>query len=437
MCIISDHRPSSRSFTHPKARITPTFQSTIVEDRYAGISSRLPAELFRPIIGYITHPPTLHAIALTCRFLLPDAQKQLYANIPATPSFSLSDSKYSSRSSSPTFAAAAAPQMHIAFLHTITSYNPALALLVKFYHSPSIVSYNESPLWDLTIRGLRMMHNLKHLHFRAFGGHPAAAELLWGCKFRLETLIWGSHSDESAFGRVLQEQDALRELYLECRDDSGSVNSIALAACSSLTALGGNRTTVEALLPGRGVRRLAWVPDLEDDNSLPLIGMEKALGELTTLSFGGYFSRPGLERVVYQLRGLEVLELVGLNDVAEISLMKHIKNLRELVVSCRGGSPVFPIPLQDRELVVQNLFSDCPKLLCIDIAHSWQNVDEIKYQRWIRGEDRPLIMMMEELSVLVVLAIRSDTNLRSKRAPFELIVSDSKCTESLAAVNAS
>jgi hypothetical protein len=73
--------------------------------------------------------------------------------------------------------------------------------------------------------------------------------------------------------------------------------------------------TLEALLPGRRVENVEWVPELEDDTGsgrMPQIGAE--LGHLKELSFGGYFARPHFEHIVEYLDRLEKLELVGLLD---------------------------------------------------------------------------------------------------------------------------
>ena len=249
----------------------------------------LPPELFRTVFESLDgHRPTLFNLSLCNKFLREDAERVLYAELDE---------------SSATNAA-----LHIAFLSTITR-SPRLAALVRVYHSINIVHYCESPLWDLLKQALKAMSGLKILHFRTFGGHPAG-ELLIDAACSLERLHWANHSEGSAMSTVLAQQKQIRYLYLESR--RGTV--FPQGCIPHLNELAGNRVTLEALLPGRYVRTVSWVPELQDvafgSSGVPRI--EGELGNLVTLSYGGYFARPHLGLVVDHLYRLEKLELVGL-----------------------------------------------------------------------------------------------------------------------------
>jgi hypothetical protein len=250
---------------------------------------RLPPELYRPIFQHLDgHRPTLFALSLCSRYLREDAERELYTTLDES--------------------SAADTSLHIAFLATVTQ-NHRLASYVRVYHSINIVHYQEAPLWNLVYQALRCMHGLKVLHFRMFGGHPAA-ELLLGAPFQLERLHWANHSEGGTMTTVLEQQQRLKYLYLESR--RGTI--FPPICCPDLKELSGNRVTLEALLPGRRVEAVAWVPELQDANfgSGGVGQIEVELGNLKVLSFGGYFARPHFGLVAEYLRRLEKLELVGL-----------------------------------------------------------------------------------------------------------------------------
>ncbi|KAF9474395.1 hypothetical protein BDN70DRAFT_320202 [Pholiota conissans] len=337
---------------------SPTYTS-------AHTTPRLPAELFRPIIALLKdHRPTLYALCLSTHLLQHEAERHLYADLDES--------------------TAADTSLHIAFLSTITR-NPRLAQLVQVYHSINIVHYQEAPLWVLLSQALRRMDNLKVLHFRMFGGHPAA-ELLLGAPFQLERLHWANHSEGSAMAAVLAEQQHLLYLYLESRRDT----TFPPTCCPNLKELSGNRVTLEALLPGRHIEDVAWVPELQDanfGNGGGVNHLEKELTNLRTLSFGGYFARPHFGLVVDYLGRLEKLELVGLLS-DELMLLKRLAPLQHLIFSFKWGSrhlqPI-PVDFSQRQRLVEELFAWCPNLKCVDIAHEWTTVADIWYQRWARG----------------------------------------------------
>ncbi|KIM35757.1 hypothetical protein M413DRAFT_32222 [Hebeloma cylindrosporum] len=364
----------------------------------------LPLELLRPIIEQVddTDAHTICSLLFTCKLFQHEAERRLYHTPnPASPSNLRS------------------PSTHVAFLSTIIK-NQRLASLVHTYTLNDVVSYGENPLWDLVKGGLRAMVNLKVLRFRAFAGEPCA-EILDGCAFRLERLHWGSHSDEVTMMRsVLPQQPNLRELYIECTSrtvegylsDCGAAGTTgegrnrfqsffpADGCCPNLHWLGGNRTTMELFLPNRDIRKVSWVPGLDDANDDPLPELVvRALGRVETLSFGGYFTRPPLTSLIDHLRELRVLEIIGLHTIEELQMMPRLPHLRELVISLQWGNMRIPLPdLEDRRRVVGDLFAGCGCLEVVDFVSSWVLVREIWYQRWRRGDLGPRgVLLLNEV----------------------------------------
>ena len=348
----------------------------------------LPLDLFRPIIEEIDDKNTICSLLLTSKTFQHDAERRLY-HTPNPPIPSPS------------------PSTHVAFLSTITT-NPRLASLVHKYIFNDVVTYGENPLWDLAKLGLRAMVNLKVLHFRASAGHPAA-EILDGCSFQLEYLHWGSHSDEVAMKRILPQQPKLRDLYLEC--DSTIVETFLSAThlpaffgddcCPDLHWLGGNRTTMELLLPRRNMRNISWVPALDDSNADPIPdSVAQALGRVETLSLGGQFMRPSLRILVDHLRQLRVLEIIGLvsSGEKELLMITRLPNLRELVVSSQRSVMYIPFPnVVDRHQFIQHLFVKCQQLQLVDLVYSWLAKDESLYQRWKRGDENPKVLFSKDV----------------------------------------
>ncbi|KAF8176063.1 hypothetical protein BJ912DRAFT_1063998 [Pholiota molesta] len=338
---------------------------------------RLPPELFRPIFKHLDgHRPTFFALSLCNRYLREDAERELYTRIDAS--------------------LATDPSLHIAFLTTV-SQNRRLASYVRVYHINSIVHYRKAPLWNLLYRALRCMTGLKVLHLRVSGGHPAA-ELLLDVPFQLERMHWGNHSEGWKMTTVLEQQQHLRYLYLESEEGT----TFPLICCPHLKELSGNRGTLEALLHGRRVENVEWVPELDDDTGsggVSQIGAE--LGHLKGLSFGGYFARPYFGHIVDYLERLEKLALVGLLS-DELLLLKRVKPLRELVISFHWGSRDLSIPREtdQRQRLVEDLFSWCENLLCVDIAYeSTTHTTEIWYQRWTREttQSSPIMVSPTEI----------------------------------------
>jgi hypothetical protein len=256
---------------------------------------RLPPELFRPIFEHLDgHRPTLVALSLCNRNLREDAERELYTSLDGS--------------------SAEDTELHVAFLTTVTQ-NRRLASYVRVYHSRYIVDYYKKvPMWNLLYQALRCMDGLKVLYLQMYGGYDLA-ELLLDVPFRLEKLSWANLSDGGKMVTVLEQQQDLKYLYLESQVGA----TFSPMCCPNLKILGGNRDTLEALLPGRRVENVDWVPQLEDDTGIGGMSQIKAeLGRLKVLSFGGYFARPDFGHIVDYLERLEQLEVVGLGIDAEV-----------------------------------------------------------------------------------------------------------------------
>jgi len=248
---------------------------------------RIPPELIRPIMEYIKDKTCLFSLAITCKAFQFDAERLLYNSVT---------------------------QYRDIFTHTIflTSINTAQRLppLVKEYAVDSIVHRRDAILWGLLQSALKKMINLKILNFREFSGQPSA-DLILNAPFRLEKLYWGSHSDEEAMRVILAEQKDLKSLRLNCNEET---RPYSLDACPNLTFLWGNRYSIEALLPGRKVISLSWVPDLDDSINDPVSGLEMEFSQIKIMSFGGYFRRPSLSMIAHMLTSIELFELIGCDE---------------------------------------------------------------------------------------------------------------------------
>lgn len=317
-------------------------------------SPTLPLELFRPILEELhlqSDLTTLSSAALACQTLRYESQGWLFRSpMGLGPAAAGRVGRVLRDGGAKYFKRVKDGRMHVEFLMTIASCslkdtsnllwgprrskyaNPHLARYVKSYSLDSIVEYQENPLWSLLLTTLPMMSNLKSLTFRAFGGHPAAKELLANCTFQLNYLDWGCHSDEAGISTFLLGQQELRHISLNCdsllnrtlRQPSTSISIYSGATpepvcLQKLASIEGSRAVIESLLPTRSVTSLSWVPQMEDDISEPVDHLNEELGKLKSLSFGGYFARPHLRLVAPYLKSVEVLELVGLHDL-DVSL---------------------------------------------------------------------------------------------------------------------
>ncbi|PPR02033.1 hypothetical protein CVT24_011181 [Panaeolus cyanescens] len=378
----------------------------------------LPLELYRPIfeeLHFQSDFPTLSSAALVCRSLRYEAQSWLFRGpmglgpvAAGHLGIALSDR------GAGYFKRVKDSRLHVKFLMTIVSSsnarkrlwssccsiyaNPHLARYVKSYAIDSIVEYQENPLWSLLLAALPMMVNLKSLTFRAFGGHPAAKELLAGCTFQLTYLDWGSHSDEAGIGAFLLGQRELRHVSLHC-DSLLDINShqphtspshsdrLSATGCiQKLASVEGSRAVIESLLPTRNVTSLSWVPHLDDALSAPVDHLSEELGKLKCLSFGGYFARPHFRLVAPYLKSVEVLELVGLHDLDELNCLASLPALRELIISLQWGSSRLPVPTNPtvRAEIIASLFKGSKKLERVDVVYEWRKQNEIWYQKWMK-----------------------------------------------------
>ncbi|KAF9473497.1 hypothetical protein BDN70DRAFT_997605 [Pholiota conissans] len=332
------------------------------------VALTIPVELFRPIMRALgVDRRALAVLARSCRFLYAEAMGPLYNSI--------------------TDSSASDADLHTAFLSSLTD-APHLGSLVSVYHSVGIIHHEQSAMWGLLHRAFGCMTNLKTLHLQTYGRIPASA-LLLNAPFQLEHLYLGTNAEGWPIATVLQQQRALRYLYLQVQAGV----SFPLACCPDLKELAGNRDTLEGLLPGRRVEHVVLVPAfinfMEERSDWDVeYSIAPALMNIRTLSFGAFFDRPNLCVIVNHLTQLEQLELVGLLE-NELFLLEQIPSLRELVVSFNWGSSFIPIPAdaQYRQHLVGGIFASCPNLRYVEIAcERGADNSEVWYERWSRDE---------------------------------------------------
>lgn len=252
-------------------------------------NQNLPLELLRPIIEHLNDDlPSLLAVSLASPALRVEGQRLLFRT-------ALSENV----------------DVHIKFLTVITS-STHLGHFVKEYHQVDLLDaeHKQEPLWGLTCRGLQAMANLKVLLFRALNGHPSA-QMLKGCTFRLEVLKWECRDDAEQLYGFFLTQPTLRILKVEWRGPELNTSGIS----PGLQVLHGNRGTMNAFFPRRGITSLKWSPDREEPRLLnaSIHHLSQEFHHIQFFSFGGPFGRPWLNIVIPHFQALEVLELIGLN----------------------------------------------------------------------------------------------------------------------------
>ena len=148
---------------------------------------------------------------------------------------------------------------HVKFLTAVTS-SSRLALLVEEYHLFDLL--HKEPFWELTSRGLQGMVNLKILRFRTFLGDQVSAQLLHGCTFQLEVFEWNNrnHDDVEQVLVFLRTQPHLRMLKILWKRPELDISGI----CPRLQVVHGDRSTINAFLPGRHLTSLKWTPSKEE-----------------------------------------------------------------------------------------------------------------------------------------------------------------------------
>jgi len=200
---------------------------------------------------------------------------------------------------------------HIRFLTTVTSSN-LLASLVDEYRRFNLLGMErqEDPLWGLTCRGLQAMINLKILRFRPCIDQPSA-EILYGCTFQLEVFEWTGLDDEELILEFLQTQPQLHSLSVFWKRPDLDTSGI----CPRLQVLHGDRSTINAFLPGRRLTSLQWTPTEKGLLNDSIDHLSEEFQHIRFLSFGGYLGRPRLDLLIRHLRAVEVLEFIGLESL--------------------------------------------------------------------------------------------------------------------------
>ena len=208
---------------------------------------------------------------------------------------------------------------HTLFLTTILS-KERLAFLVEEYRQPhKILQSWEDPLWDLLRRGLQAMVNLKRLFLEAPSHGCPSVEILRGCTFQLDLFQWCNANDSSTepdFSEFFASRPRLRSLSIRMKNAS---TPIPPSTCPTLEILHGDQGAMNAFLPERRITSLAltWMPDPNAPfDKTNFTSLSRSLKEVKFLSWGGFCNRPSLDLLCLHLQNLEVLELVGVHDLA-------------------------------------------------------------------------------------------------------------------------
>ncbi|KAF9476422.1 hypothetical protein BDN70DRAFT_882469 [Pholiota conissans] len=330
---------------------------------------RLSVELFRPIFQEIKDSETLVSLSLTNKLFQSEAQRILFF-FPAY---------FSTR-----------PRQHLRLLTCLLN-NPRLALLVKKYHVPAVIGPKKAAIWTLLGSVLPYMTNLKEFSVSAFRDdiNLLPMEKL---AFQLEVLTWIQVDSMNCgiFPKWLATQKKLKKLKWISRTPV----EVPASACPNLISLEGTFHAINALLPGRDIKRLYWLADPALERS-PLVGntldrLSGSMESLESLSFDTRVNAIHYHGLASHLPSLVLLELNGCDVESINNTVSSISNLRHIVLSTQKGygrRDVFT--MKKRADVVQGVFSRSPTLVRVDIAVNLEGSHcKVFYERWENGNRR-------------------------------------------------
>ncbi|KJA17914.1 hypothetical protein HYPSUDRAFT_205771 [Hypholoma sublateritium FD-334 SS-4] len=245
----------------------------------------LPVEILGNILRRIDDYQTLYLVALVCRRFYPEASMILYRS-PKNLS----------------------PYRHITFLSSLAS-DPRLACLVRSYKLPPIAGKQRITCLELLRITLPMMINLKELSIMATANEMQILPMP-RLTFQVENLSWiqidSTKNDQ--FMRWAQSQKSMKHLRWIHRE----AVEISRSAFPDLVSLEGNLHVVEALMPGRSIRRLHWIADAFYDGEFNVRNkLAVEMGNLQSLTFEDGFNTIKYSMIACHLHSLTFLELVG------------------------------------------------------------------------------------------------------------------------------
>ncbi|KAJ3849560.1 hypothetical protein EV368DRAFT_85437 [Lentinula lateritia] len=339
-----------------------------VSDLSNRVTMDFPVELYRPVIGYISHRPTLLSLLLASHHLNVEAERSLYYRFEHVHNV----------------------QTQVLFLNRIIGCS-RVARLVYSYRFEIDWRTNfgaDHVYWELIPKALRAMVNLKILQFRTNGGAPVNG-LLDGCTFQLEHCHWHCHSDEPQVQTFLRTQKSLRSLSLGGWDDTRFPAPSDQNEQPEFREVAGSYGVIHAFLPGRDITRVRWVPDLDDpwdiSTGLDVVGLSPSFQKLKFLKLGGYFMRPHLCSISEHLTSLVFLELMGYDKMEDASVFA-LPSIKVLRISIRWG--LNKIAIEDPQARAEEIFAGSKSLQYIEIEEESTYRDHNKIQQYSRwGRD--------------------------------------------------
>ncbi|KAF8957184.1 hypothetical protein BDZ97DRAFT_118574 [Flammula alnicola] len=275
----------------------------------------VPPELIRSIVEQVVHASDLVVLSRVSRHLQGEAERLLYRSMTSkdgTTSFKFLSSIYKC-------------------LRRATS--------VRIYHVHGILHKQRRSIWNLIVKCLRTMVNLKELGFNNWILGTPAAIFPATCPFQLEKFIWTcplhySHHVSLGFydgnyGNSLYDEQAISFLEGQPRLRHlrwmTSVIYPSKTVCPNLRILEGNIGTFQMFLPGTSVTTLYWLSDSEIEYPViprqdALKGISPQLKMIRALSF----QHPDwgwIEITMGHLQSLEALEIFSLSHVKTVSLL--------------------------------------------------------------------------------------------------------------------
>ncbi|KXN85106.1 hypothetical protein AN958_11683 [Leucoagaricus sp. SymC.cos] len=292
----------------------------------------------------------------------------------------------------------------------LTELNPLLPSHVRIlYHCVMKREDEPKDYWPLMHESLVSMTNLKTLTiYRDFS--PIHFDEC--SSFQLRSFECSKVCDRGfrrAMLQFLAAQNDLKSLFIVWPPgDPPFPNNI----CRSLESLAGDRWTIEAILPARenAIQKLTWVPAHYEAASHTAYHIIRRVTNIRILSLGGYHERPSIKALAPYVQSLQVLRLIGLSDVPDIS------TLRVFVWSATNSAGINwsqepPIPVDNQRGFVNKWFqaSKTLQVAYFQTNNSKRNPNTC-YTRWKRHCSRPTETHFHEAEIYDLIIDQAKTD---------------------------
>ncbi|KDR80034.1 hypothetical protein GALMADRAFT_242246 [Galerina marginata CBS 339.88] len=354
----------------------------------------LPPELLRLITEYLTsNRRALYALTLASKALRWEATRLLYSSMTAT---------YG--------------KLHVKFLSTIHKSPAEFAPLVRVYHLPTWHSNTggQKDIWNLILKCLPLMVNLKELAFHKVIGSPSKIfpPLGDGCPapFQLDKFSWtesdlsNNETYEAQALSFLETQPELTQLYWASHRDL--ISTLPVNACPKLKRLEGRTNAIRAIIPSRSVTELHWLNPWYR-GQLEVLNL-KGLRTLRAISIESYtylrlLSATLAINPLHPLSNVEAVELciVYVRDSSHTdfeqlpAILSSFPQLKKLVITTPKGGARYR-DKYDPTSQISQLFAQLGHLKFVDFLLYPGPV----YRRWVDGVLLPNLLSIDRNRIL-------------------------------------